>query len=126
VNSAYGRFGQYGQLPVLFSQRARGFGPWGAAEEEGPDTMKMVGDIVGIAKGLFGPKSSYQLEAQLATAKAQRKSATTIRELEAELKAARDRERQGDTWRFLGGLAIIGVVGLAAAGSYALIARANR
>ena len=71
-----------------------------------------------------GQQRREQLAAQIRAAKGSGKSREVILGLEAQYLAAKDREAQARTWRLLGGLAIIGVVGVLAAGSFALITRA--
>jgi hypothetical protein len=88
--------------------------------------LKLATDIVSIVQSLAGQKSSYQLAAQLEAAKRRGAGSTTIAELEGLLKAARDSEAQAALWRTLGAAAIIGVIGLTAAASFALISRSMR
>jgi hypothetical protein len=93
---------------------------------EDPSGFKLVSDIASIVKGLVGAKTSWQLAAQLEAAKRRGAGASTLAELEGALKAARDSEAQAALWRTLGAAAIIGVIGLTAAASFALVSRGMR
>ena len=106
MNQAYGRYGEYGS-----------YGDLG-------DSASMAADAIAIAKGLFAPKSSYELRGQLAAARSRGASMSTINDLQGRLDAALDSEGRADTWRILGQVALIGVIGLTLAGSFAIVNRA--
>jgi len=123
MNQGYGRFGDLTASPVLFSQRRVGYGTYGQEED---DYSTKALDLAANIVGLLGAKSPQVLEKQLATAKARGMSAATIRKLEGQLATARASAQRSQTWHTLGQLAVVGVIGLAIAGSYALVTRATK